>query len=90
MADPKLVPLHHQSFEDVLFVNAGAPAAHLYDAAARRLAALEDLLRVLECHDGDDVLVQETSRLASALVPMAGEARHLYELAQQRAERSGG
>ncbi|SDJ59076.1 hypothetical protein SAMN05216189_101969 [Pseudomonas delhiensis] len=90
MADRKLVPLHHQSFDDVLFVNTGAPAAHLYDAAVRRLAALEDLLHVLECHDGDDVLVQETSRLASALVPLAGEARHLYELAQLRLEHGAG
>ena len=85
MPDRKLVPLQSQAFDGVLYVDLSAPAEHLYDVAERRLNALEDLLRVLEVHEGHDVLVHETARVASALVPQVGEARQLYELARKRA-----
>lgn len=82
MPDLKLVPLRHQPFEDVLYINTAAPAEHLYEAAARRLQALENLLQVLEQHDSAETLLQETARLAWALAPLASEARQLYEAAQ--------
>ena len=66
MADRRLVALQAQASEGVLYVDTAAPAEHIYDVAERRLNALEDLLRVLEVHDVGDVLVHETSRLASA------------------------
>ncbi|MED5610033.1 MULTISPECIES: hypothetical protein [Pseudomonas] len=85
MPDRKLVPLQAQAYESVLYVDLSAPSEHLYEVAERRLNALEDLLRVLEVHEGHDVLVHETARVASALVPLVGEARQLYELARRRA-----
>lgn len=73
-----------QPHDDVLFVDAGAPAQHLFEAAERRLAALEDLLCLLaDCPD-EMPLVQGQARLVSALLPMAAEARQLYQLAQDR------
>lgn len=83
MPDLKLIPLRHQPFEDVLFINAAASAEHLFEAAARRLQALEELLNVLANHDGSESLLEETARLAWALAPLASEARQLYEVAQQ-------
>ncbi|MED5609055.1 MULTISPECIES: hypothetical protein [Pseudomonas] len=83
MPEAKLEPLQHQSYEDVLFVNPNAPANHLFEAAESRLSRLEDMLRVLENHEGSDVLVMETARIASALAPLAGEAKQLYALAHQ-------
>jgi len=88
MPDLKLIPLRHQPFEDVLFINAAASAEHLFEAASRRLQALEDLLQVLENHDSAESLLQETARLAWALAPLASEARQLYEAAQQAQMRS--
>ncbi|SDJ16158.1 hypothetical protein SAMN05216189_101382 [Pseudomonas delhiensis] len=73
-----------QLHDDVLFVDAGAPAQHLFEAAERRLVALEDLLCLLaDCPD-EMPLVQGQARLVSALLPMAAEARQLYQLAQDR------
>jgi len=89
MADRRLVALQAQASEGVLYVDTAAPAEHIYDVAERRLNALEDLLRVLEVHDVGDVLVHETSRLASALAPLVGEARQLYELAREQAREAG-
>lgn len=90
MADLKLVPVNCQPYDDVLFINAAAPAEHLFEAANRRLQALEDLLHVLECHDVPDALLQETARLAWALAPLASDARQLYQLAwAAQAQRHG-
>ena len=72
-----------QPHDDVLFVNAEAPADHLFETAARRLSAVEDLLCLLE-HSPDRGLVDEVARLASALMPPISEARYLIELALQR------
>ncbi|PJI50072.1 MAG: hypothetical protein CTR55_12205 [Pseudomonas sp.] len=77
------VPLTGQFGEEVLFINALAPAAHLREAALRRLTAVEDLLRLME-DDNDRGLLHATSRFASALAPLASEARQLYELALER------
>ena len=80
MTERKLVPLYAQP-DPVFFIDSAIPANELSEAAARRLVAVEDMLRVLEYHQTDDVLIYETARLASALVPLVGEARQLYELA---------
>lgn len=88
MTDRQLVPLDAQPYNDVLFVDLAAPAEHLYELALRRQTALDDLLRILELHETRSVLVHETARVASALAPLIGEARQLYELAQERIEAS--
>ncbi|EMM7970733.1 hypothetical protein [Pseudomonas aeruginosa] len=85
MADNRLVVLLAQASEGVLYVDTAAPAEYIYDVAERRLNALVNLLRVLDVHDVGDVLVHQTPRLASALVPLVGEARQLYELAREKA-----
>ncbi|MCP1647873.1 hypothetical protein N7414_10465 [Pseudomonas sp. GD04087] len=77
------VPLTGQCGEEVLFINALAPVAHLREAALRRMTAVEDLLQLMQ-NDSDRGLVQATARLASALAPLASEARQLYELALER------
>jgi hypothetical protein len=77
------VPLTGQFGEEVLFINSLAPAAHLREAALRRLTAVEDLLQLME-DDSDRGLLQATARLASALAPLVSEARQLYELALER------
>jgi hypothetical protein len=76
-------PIPAQPHDDVLFVNAQAPAQHLYDTAARRLGAVEDLLHLLERYP-DSGLVDEVARLASAIVLLVSEAQFLFDLAQQR------
>ena len=81
MSDLQPVTTLSQPHDDVLFVDASAPAEHLYEAAERRLIALEDLLA--DCPD-EMPLVQGQARLVSALLPMAAEARQLYRLAQSR------
>jgi hypothetical protein len=73
-------PLPGQPHDDVLYVNTAASPLHLYESAARRLTAVEDLLSLLE-HIPDCGLVDEVARLASALSPSISEARHLIELA---------
>lgn len=84
MADLQPLTNLAQPHDDVLFVDAGAPAQHLFEAAERRLVALEDLLCLLaDCPD-EMPLVQGQARLVSALLPMAAEARQLYQLAQDR------
>jgi len=77
------IPLSSEPGNEVLFINALAPAAELRDAAVRRLTAVEDLLQLME-DDSDRGLVHATARLASALVPLVSEARQLYELALER------
>lgn len=83
------IPLTAQPYDDVLFINAAAPADHLREAALRRLTAVEDLLQLME-DDADRGLIHATARLASALAPLVSEARQLYELAlEQPARRAG-
>jgi hypothetical protein len=77
------VPLESRPYEDVMFINALAPAEQLRDAALRRLTAVEDLLCLLE-DDSDPGLIRAVSRLAAALSPLVSEARQLYELALDR------
>ncbi|WP_069864591.1 hypothetical protein [Pseudomonas citronellolis] len=84
MTDLQPVTTLSQPHDDVLFVDAGAPAEHLYEAAERRLIALEDLLCLLAGCPDEMPLVQGQARLVSALLPMAAEARQLYRLAQSR------
>jgi hypothetical protein len=76
-------PLPAQPHDNVLFVNAEAPPEYLYETAARRLSAVEDLLCLLE-HSPDRGLVDEVARLAAALLPPISEAHYLIELALQR------
>lgn len=83
MTDFQPIPLTAQPYGDVLFINAAAPAAHLREAALRRLTAVEDLLQLME-DDADRGLIHATARLASALAPLVSEARQLYELALER------
>lgn len=79
-----LVPLSPatEPHDDVLFVDPNAPADHLHEAAARRLGALQDLLHMLEDCADEMPLTHLQARMASALAPLAAEARQLYELAQ--------
>lgn len=77
------VPLAGQFGEEVLFINALAPVAHLREAALRRITAVEDLLQLME-DDSDSGLIRATARFASALAPLVSEARQLYELALER------
>ena len=80
MLELQLVPLATQPGEGVFFINALAPPQQLHEAALRRLTAVEDLLRLME-DDADRGLIHATARFASALAPLVGEARQLYELA---------
>ncbi|MCE4069585.1 MULTISPECIES: hypothetical protein [Pseudomonas] len=77
------VPLTGQFGEEVLFINALAPAEHLREVALRRITAVENLLQLME-DDSDSGLIHATARLASALAPLVSEARQLYELALER------
>lgn len=83
MADHKLQALRQQCYEGVLYVNPSAPTENLFGVAERRLKALEDILCVLENHNDEHPLVLETSRIAAALAPLAGEALQLFTLAQE-------
>lgn len=87
MLDAHFTPLPAQPHDDVLFVNTLAPTDHLYDCASRRLAAVEDLLRLLESNP-DSGLVDEVARLAPAIAPLVSEAQHLYELALDQRQRT--
>ncbi|MCO6057743.1 hypothetical protein NG726_13815 [Pseudomonas sp. MOB-449] len=80
-----LLPLS-QPYDDVLFVNARAPAGHLFEAANQRMAALGDLLQILENGAHGDVLPQETARLASALGLLLADAQALHEAAYRRVQ----
>lgn len=79
-----LIPLSPatEPHDDVLYVNPNAPSDHLHEAAVRRLSALEDLLHMLEDSADEMPLTHLQARMASALAPLAAEARQLYELAQ--------
>lgn len=88
MPDFRPIPLTHQPYEDVLFINAAASVDHLREAALRRLTAVEDLLQLME-DDADRGLLHATARLASALAPLVSEARQLYELALEPPPRAG-
>ncbi|WP_325436822.1 hypothetical protein [Pseudomonas nitroreducens] len=77
------VPWTGQFGEEVLFINALAPAEHLREVALRRITAVENLLQLME-DDSDSGLIHATARLASALAPLVSEARQLYELALER------
>ncbi|WP_271411079.1 hypothetical protein [Pseudomonas sp. Q1-7] len=85
MNDFKPLTTSSQPYDDVLFINAAAPAAHLFEAANQRMAALGDLLQILESGSRGDVLAQETARLASALGLLLADAQTLHEVAFQRA-----
>ncbi|MCP8465502.1 hypothetical protein NK553_16260 [Pseudomonas sp. ZM23] len=90
MAERHPIPLIAQPHDDVLLVNPQASVDHLYDTAARRLNAVEDLLRLLESKP-DCALVDEVARLASALAPLLSESRQLFELAlDQHSRKSAG
>ena len=77
------VPWTGQFGEEVLFINALAPAEHLREVALSRITAVENLLQLME-DDSDSGLIHATARLASALAPLVSEARQLYELALER------
>ncbi|QEY65724.1 hypothetical protein FXN65_06165 [Metapseudomonas lalkuanensis] len=77
------LPPSSQPYRDVLFVNARAPSAHLFEAANQRMTALADLLRILESGSGG-ALAQETARLASALGLLLADAQALHEAAYLR------
>ncbi|WP_054909891.1 MULTISPECIES: hypothetical protein [unclassified Pseudomonas] len=83
------VPLTGQFGEEVLFINALAPAEHLREVALRRITAVENLLQLME-DDSDSGLIHATARLASALAPLVSEARQLYELALERPDYKAG
>lgn len=89
MTDFKPLPLSAQPYGDVLFVNARAPASHLFEAASQRMAALGDLLLILENGAQGEVLPQETSRLASALGLLLADAQTLHEAAYRRVQEEG-
>ncbi|BAN47040.1 hypothetical protein [Metapseudomonas resinovorans] len=85
------LPLPSQPYDDVLFINAEAPSSHLFEAASQRMAALGDLLQILENGAHGDVLPQETARLASALGLLLADAQALHEAAFRRVrEEEGG
>jgi hypothetical protein len=86
MTDFKPIPAPSQPYDDVLFINAGAPSSHLFEAASQRMAALGDLLQMLENGTRSTLLPQETARLASALGLLLADARALHEAAFQRAQ----
>ncbi|WP_342244942.1 hypothetical protein [Pseudomonas sp. OTU5201] len=77
--------LSSQPYGDVLYVNIQAPSNHLFEAANQRMAALGDLLRILESGNGNNVLPQESARLASALGLLLADAQALHEAAYHRA-----
>jgi hypothetical protein len=79
------LPIESRPYERVMFINAVAPVEQLREAALQRLAAVEDLLCLLE-DNGDHA----TARLASALAPLVSEARQLCELALDRPVQKGG
>ncbi|MFZ6049193.1 hypothetical protein ACFW0H_24120 [Pseudomonas sp. CR3202] len=81
MTEFKPLPPESQPYDDVLFVNALAPSAHLFEAASQRMAALGDLLQILENGTRFTFLPQETARLASALGLLLADARALHEAA---------
>lgn len=83
------VPLTGQFGEEVLFINALAPAEHLREVALRRITAVENLLQLME-DDSDSGLIHATAGLASALAPLVSEARQLYELALERPDYKAG
>ncbi|WP_242443052.1 hypothetical protein [Pseudomonas sp. LFM046] len=83
-ADFKPLPSSSQPYDDVLFLNTRAPSKHLFEAASQRMAALGDLLHMLENGSQFESLPQETARLASALGLLLADARVLYEAAYQR------
>jgi hypothetical protein len=77
------LPPSSQPYRDILFINARAPSTHLFEAANQRMAALADLLRIMES-GSDSALAQETARLASALGLLLADAQALHEAAYQR------
>ncbi|MCY1281561.1 hypothetical protein D9M68_270520 [compost metagenome] len=86
MTEFKPVPVPSQPYDDVLFINAGAPSSHLFEAASQRMAALGDLLQMLENGTRFTFMPQETARLASALGLLLADARALHEAAFLRAQ----
>ena len=85
MFEFKPVPAPAQPYRDVLFFNALASPAHLFETAQQRMVAVIDLLQIVEQSDNPDFVKREAARLSFALSLMLGDAQALYEAAHERA-----
>jgi hypothetical protein len=78
---PLATASQHSHFprDATLFLNTGAPAEALYDAAEDRLGAVLDLLAVLEMVDQDNLPIRNVFQISRALLLLVSDAQSLYQ-----------
>ncbi|MGF6690353.1 MULTISPECIES: hypothetical protein [Pseudomonas] len=90
MPDLKAFTSPSQPYPDVMFFNAAASPAHLFETAHQRMSAVLDLLQLVEHAENGDFVQREAARLSFAVGLLLGDARSLYEAAYERAMQLGG
>jgi hypothetical protein len=89
MPDFKTFAPPSQPYSDVMFFNAGASHAHLFETAHQRMSAALDLLQLVEQAENGDFVQREAARLSFAVGLLLGDARSLYEAAHERVIKPG-
>lgn len=74
-----------QPYNDVMFFNASADPAQLFETAQQRMTAVIDLLQLVEQAESSDFVQREAARLSFAVGLLLGDPRSLYETAHERA-----